>query len=88
MDYNDWRRHAPGSVDRSVDRKSPRSLAGAVEAFTSRDGLTNDFVHSILQDREGNIWVGTASGLDRFQKTNLVPISLPIPAQTANSHRQ
>ena len=56
---------------------------GAVEAFTSRDGLTNDFVHSILQDREGNIWVGTASGLDRFQKTNLVPISLPIPAQTA-----
>ena len=61
----------------------PAHLSGAVEAFTSRDGLTNDFVHSILQDREGNIWVGTAGGLDRFRKTNLVPISLPIPAQTA-----
>ncbi len=61
----------------------PARFSGAVEAFTSRDGLTNDFVRSILQDREGNIWVGTTGGLDRFRKTNLVPISSPIPAQTA-----
>ena len=29
---------------------------------------------AILQDREGNIWVGTRNGLDRFRKTNLVPL--------------
>jgi hypothetical protein len=33
----------------------PGRFSDAVEAFTSRDGLTSDFVHSILQDREGNI---------------------------------
>ena len=61
----------------------PGRFSGAVEAFTNKDGLTNDFVRSILQDREGNIWVGTTGGLDRFRKTSLVPISSPIPAQTA-----
>jgi signal transduction histidine kinase/ligand-binding sensor domain-containing protein len=60
----------------------PGRFSSALEAFTSRDGLTNDFVRSILQDREGNIWVGTPGGLDRFRETNLVQISLPIPAQT------
>jgi PAS domain S-box-containing protein len=51
----------------------------AVESFTAKDGLSDDVALSILQDREGNIWVGTNSGLDRFRKTNLVPVVLPIP---------
>jgi signal transduction histidine kinase/ligand-binding sensor domain-containing protein len=50
----------------------------AVESFTARDGLSDDYVRAILQDREGNIWVGTNSGLDRFRKTNLVPVALPF----------
>ena len=50
----------------------------AVESFTAKDGLSDDFVRAILQDREGNIWVGTNSGLDRFRKTNLVPVVLPF----------
>ena len=51
----------------------------AVESFTAKDGLSDDVALSILQDREGNIWVGTNSGLDRFRKTNLVPVVLPTP---------
>jgi len=60
-----------------------------VEAFTQRDGLTSDFVYCVLQDREGNIWIGTSGGLDRFQQSPIVsvalhPISyrgaLPIPS--------
>jgi signal transduction histidine kinase len=46
----------------------------AVESFTARDGLSDDNVRSVLQDREGHIWVGTNGGLDRFRKTNLVPV--------------
>jgi signal transduction histidine kinase/ligand-binding sensor domain-containing protein len=46
----------------------------AVESFTAEDGLTDDVARSILQDREGNIWVGTDNGLNRFRKTNLVPV--------------
>ncbi len=34
--------------------------------LTPRDGLSAQFVWSILQDRHGYIWIGTADGLDRF----------------------
>lgn len=32
--------------------------------ITSQTGLTNDFVHTIGEDAEGRIWVGTDSGLN------------------------
>jgi PAS domain S-box-containing protein len=60
-----------------------------VEAFTQEDGLTSDYVYCVLQDREGNVWIGTSGGLDRFRQTPVVsvplqPISyrgaLPIPS--------
>lgn len=35
-------------------------------------GLTDILSLSALQDREGNIWVGTETGLDRFAKANLI----------------
>ena len=49
----------------------------AIESFTAKDGLTSDYVTCILKDREGNIWVGTSAGLDRFRRGALVPILLP-----------
>ena len=55
-----------------------KEFSTAVESFTAKDGLSDDFVRAILQDREGNIWVGTNNGLDRFRKTNLVPVVLPF----------
>jgi len=55
-----------------------QELSTAVESFTAKDGLSDDYVRAILQDREGNIWTGTSSGLDRFRKTNLVPLILPF----------
>ena len=60
-----------------------------VEMFSQDDGLTNDYVHCVLQDREGNLWFGTTGGLDRFVQSPVVsiplqPISyrgaLPIPS--------
>jgi ligand-binding sensor domain-containing protein len=60
-----------------------------VEAFAQQDGLTSDYVYCVLQDREGNVWVGTSGGLDRFRQSPVVsvplqPISyhgaLPIPS--------
>jgi PAS domain S-box-containing protein len=59
--------------------KAPvKEFGTEVESFTARDGLSDDIVSSILQDREGNIWVGTNNGLDRFRKTNLVPVVFPF----------
>ena len=41
------------------------------------DGLSADSTDSILEDREGNIWVATRDGLDQFRETALVPVELP-----------
>ena len=49
----------------------------ALEKFTSVDGLSADSTNSILEDREGNIWVATRDGLDQFRETALVPVELP-----------
>ena len=53
-----------------------------VESFTAQDGLSGDYMEAILEDREGNIWVGTANGLDRFRKSALTPLMLSGKFQT------
>ena len=45
------------------------------ERFRAKDGLTADAVETMTQDREGNIWVGTVHGLDRFREANIIPIA-------------
>ena len=54
-----------------------------VESFTVREGLTAATLEGfpVMEDREGNIWVGTETGLDRFRPTNLVPSSFPVRNQ-------
>ncbi len=75
----------------STDRASGLSRIGAsslgragarAQTFTARDGLSSDRARPLLQDREGNIWVGTESGLDRFRPAALrfqegIPNGLP-----------
>jgi len=39
---------------------------GRTDRFGTSDGLSGDTVLQIFEDREGNIWVATAGGLDRF----------------------
>jgi len=64
-------------------REKIGEFSAAVESFTTKDGLSDDSINAILQDREGDIWVGTHKGLDRFRKTNLVPIPLPFSVPQA-----
>ncbi|HYC51673.1 MAG TPA: triple tyrosine motif-containing protein [Gemmatimonadaceae bacterium] len=40
---------------------------GRLEQFTAADGLTSDRLRSVFEDREGNVWVLTYGGLDRFR---------------------
>ncbi|HEX8615444.1 MAG TPA: two-component regulator propeller domain-containing protein [Telluria sp.] len=46
-------------------------------AFTARDGLSSDFIWKMLEDGEGNLWVGSNGGLDRFRQRTLMPAGLP-----------
>ena len=49
--------------------RSPKPDAPlVVETVTSLTGLSNDVVNAVLQDRDGNIWAGTADGLNRLRR--------------------
>lgn len=69
--------------------RSPNDLKGRTiaqfgneaEIFTEEDGLTSNYFFTIFEDREGNIWCGSANGLDRFRAGDLVPIRFPSAYQ-------
>ncbi|RMF61923.1 MAG: PAS domain S-box protein, partial [Calditrichaeota bacterium] len=42
------------------------------KTYTTEDGLYNDAVYSIGVDRENNLWIGTARGVDRFDGKTFV----------------
>lgn len=46
----------------------------ARESFTEKQGLSHNRVLSLHEDREGNIWVGTNAGLDRFRRSPVLNI--------------
>ncbi len=51
--------------------------APSPEYFGTAQGLTSEVVWTLFEDREGNLWVGTANGLDRFRPNALAAIQLP-----------
>ncbi len=38
--------------------------------FTTKDGLTDNFVYTLACDTSGNVWVGTQTGLDKIMLKN------------------
>ena len=42
-----------------------------VEHFAKPEGLSSDAVQSLLEDVDGNVWVGTSNGLNRFSESKL-----------------
>ena len=52
-----------------------RVANGVVDHFGSADGLSDDKVSELFEDREGNIWVVTPEGIDRFHRVSVVSFS-------------
>jgi signal transduction histidine kinase/ligand-binding sensor domain-containing protein len=46
-------------------------LEDIADDYTDADGLTARTVFGMLADREGNVWIGTTHGLDRFSEPRL-----------------
>jgi ligand-binding sensor domain-containing protein len=74
------------SLDASVQRITAQDLAKDaqltqqfVEEFSEKDGLSGGLVTNVLQDREGNVWVATSSGIDRFRESPVSRIPVPVP---------
>jgi signal transduction histidine kinase/ligand-binding sensor domain-containing protein len=63
-----------------IERFWPRPPWGAVRRAESQRltaGLSSNVVVKWLEDREGNVWIGTTGGLDRFRRAKLNRVELP-----------
>src|SRR5215472_16181910 len=48
-----------------------------LEAFGKKDGFSGGLAYELLEDREGNIWIGCSKGLVRFRRNDVTPVNLP-----------
>ena len=69
--------------DRSLNRIADPARAAALpgryhapgaESFGTAQGLSGRTIHCMFEDGDGNIWVGTNAGIDRFRATNIVQV--------------
>ena len=65
---------AANEINQNTDLSA---LNAKVEVFNSSNGLSGDYAWPLLIDREGNTWVGTGAGLDRFSRSNFTPAPFP-----------
>jgi signal transduction histidine kinase/ligand-binding sensor domain-containing protein len=60
-----------GTVNQGIYRVS----GGKADHFRSADGLSSDVVADIYEDHEGNVWVATSKGIDRFRDLRVTTFS-------------
>jgi len=60
---------------------------GAFRSWTTREGLSNDFVRALYQDSAGTIWAGSDNGLMQFKGDRFVRVddTPSIPAISVHS---
>lgn len=56
--------------------RGKNSNTPVTESFTAAEGLTNNVVLSLFEDREGGVWIGTINGLNRLS----VGVIQPVPS--------
>jgi signal transduction histidine kinase/ligand-binding sensor domain-containing protein len=69
----------------SVALISPEALRSAemahaepfTESMSRSDGLSGNFAWPLQLDREGDLWVGTENGIDRFRRSAFTRVKLP-----------
>ncbi len=86
---NLWGTYGSGGVFRlgGVGLRGGALVAhGEREQFGVERGLTSNLANPILEDREGNVWVGTNLGLDQFRETSAV-VAVGLPTDSRNGFR-
>lgn len=71
----------------TADRGLVHAHEGKADLFGPLDGLSGENIYSTFEDREGNIWISTANGLDRFREFAVVMFSAKhgLPQATVGS---
>jgi signal transduction histidine kinase/ligand-binding sensor domain-containing protein len=60
----------------TVERGLVHVHNGRAVAFRQLDGLSGDVILCLFEDREGNMWVASTGGLDRFRELPVTTISV------------
>ena len=63
-----------------ADARDSKETSDTADIFRQKDGLSGDTVMALLEDREGDIWVATNGGLDRFRQSPLITVKFPADA--------
>jgi signal transduction histidine kinase/ligand-binding sensor domain-containing protein len=80
----------PGAISGLLETRSGSLLAGTLRDglylftpagetlhFSRTNGLSHDWVRALCEDHEGNVWVGTAAGLDGLRPRKVQMLSPP-----------
>src|SRR5205823_2823084 len=68
-----WKTTESGGVERIAAAAQPGgSPADRIDTFSAADGLSSNVSKQAFTDREGNIWITTEGGLDRFRYADIV----------------
>jgi len=68
--------------DTHVERVLPDVFPDPRQRLTRDQGLSGLNPQTFFEDRDGNIWFGTATGLDRFRRYRAVPLPSDQPIVT------
>ena len=60
----------------TADRGLIHVHRGRTDVFSRSNGLSGNGIFNVFEDREGNVWVGTNGGLDRFRELPVTTISV------------
>jgi signal transduction histidine kinase/ligand-binding sensor domain-containing protein len=71
----------------TVNRGIYRIAGGRIDHLGQSDGLSDDAINGLFEDREGSVWVATTKGVDKFRQTRVVTFSLRegLSANEANA---
>jgi signal transduction histidine kinase/ligand-binding sensor domain-containing protein len=69
-----WLSPRGGGEARRAEAVPPRALT---IPFSRSTGMSGNLIVVARYDREGSLWVGTPTGIDRFRETKLIPIAPP-----------
>ncbi|MBB5357090.1 signal transduction histidine kinase/ligand-binding sensor domain-containing protein [Rhodanobacter sp. ANJX3] len=85
-----WQANKTGLIRYRWPNRGPHATPPVAETLNPQTPLSGVFVYDMFEDSEGNFWLGTNGGLDRFRATrlNVVPFDGAIfqPAFAPGDH--